>query len=126
MKDKDRELAGLRAKVEYLEAGVEAGNRAAQTCKEVTQVLLDVEKVLNACNAPVDISIPRRVKLLATLLEKETTQLYAASRRAEKAESTAKTLVAGIFIALEMADERWEEWGDRAVGVKEMLEALLK
>jgi hypothetical protein len=56
------------SRIEDLEAGVEAGKRAAETCKEVTRALLDIEEVLDMRECPLPypgkVGIPCRVEAL--------------------------------------------------------------
>lgn len=64
-------VARLVQEVVDLEAGVAAGKRAAQCCKEVTSTLVDVVQVLDdrkAPDAPEAIGVPRRVEALCDRL----------------------------------------------------------
>ena len=59
--ERDRALALIAD----LEIGLEAGRRAARTCKELTTALREIELVLDACGVPEASSIAQRVRLLA-------------------------------------------------------------
>lgn len=56
------------ARIADLEAGVAAGKRAAETCKEMTQALLDIEEVLDMRECPLPypgkVGVPCRVEAL--------------------------------------------------------------
>ena len=56
--------------VEELEAGIEAGRRAARTCRELMDAMLEIEHVLDDRQVvPGELPVPRRVEALADLCD---------------------------------------------------------
>ena len=113
----ERERDDARRQAEDLEAGVAAGRRAAQACREVTNALRAVEEVLDDRKAEDGPSIARRVEMLCDVAG-ERDEIQTARIRAEDERDSIRAVVDAVDVVLHGAGVHH---ASRAEAVKRVL-----